>query len=266
MADPNIEFDTSAYEDLRLLIQNQEGKIFLANTGRDLREYEKILAVTTPTHDKNHVLNAMACYCRKYGIKIYDDSFSNFSGKLYEMWCFWEAGVSVPDTAFGSTDFLAEALAMFGGIGVLKVTHSSKGAGVFLVHSADEINQIINDNPDKTFILQNFIPNDGDYRVIALDYVPRMAIYRTANGGDFRNSTSLGGQAIVTPLDELDPKILEISAAAAKAFKVRFAGVDITPNKETGQYVVLEVNRTPQITTAPPVEQKAEILKRFMLE
>lgn len=259
-----IESDIAAFENLCFLLDEDDAQITLSNTGRDLREYDKILMITTPEHSKNHALNALACYCRKHKIELYDDSFSNFSGKLYEMWRFWEVELPVPKTAFGPKEFLMKALRRFGGQGVLKATHTSRGKDNFLVHSEEELGQILDQNPDGSFILQNFIPNNGDYRIVTLDFVPKLAIYRSANGKDHRNNTSLGGEATLVALDQMDSQILDMVAKAAWAFNVKIAGVDILQDSKTHQFFILEVNRTPQLLTGTFINDKVDVLEKFI--
>lgn len=258
------EVEVATYSDLVFWIDDDEAKVFCYKTGKDLREYQRILVLSTsPYHKQNYIFSALACYCRHYGIELLDDSFTNTDGKLYAMWRFWEQGVKVPRTAFGPVGFLAETLPKLGGIGVLKSVNGTKGRDNYLVRSAEEIRKIIAENPETYFTLQNFIPNDGDYRVVLLNFEPKLVIYRSANGKDFRNNTSLGGQASLVALTEVDPKVLDLAVKAAKALNIRIAGADILQDKTTGEYSVLEVNRTPQLASGAFVDEKMQILKEL---
>ena len=104
--------------------------------------------------------------------------------------------------------------------------------------------------------MQNFIPNDGDYRIVAFDYEPKLGIYRSSGGTDHRNNTSLGGSA----------SIVEISPELAKATDIKFAGVDIITDKNTGENFVLEINRTPQFASGPFTDEKYKILRDYLLD
>ena len=194
-----------------------------------------------------------------------DDSFSNTDGKLYSLWRFWEQSIPVAKTAFGPTSFLEKKLAEFGGTGVLKSVQGTKGKDNYLIHSKEELHRIITDNKEISFILQEYIPNQGDYRIILADYQPKLAIFRSASGKDFRNNTSVGGEAKLVPLNEVDPTILELAIASAKALQIKIAGADILPAKN-GNYTVLEVNRTPQLVTGAFPEEKLKILKELILK
>lgn len=265
LTSPEVQVEVASYRDLGLLIDGKEAQITIYPTGVDLREFQKILVLSTSFfHRENYIFSAIACYCRHYGIEMLDDDFTNLDGKLYAMWRFWENGINVPKTAFGPVEFLAEALPNFGEKAVLKSVNGTKGRDNYLVSSAEEIRKITAQNPEIRYILQNFIPNDGDYRVILLNFEPKLAIYRSANGKDFRNNTSLGGEAGLVPLAQLDPEILELAVAAARSLNIKIAGADILQDKSTGQYSVLEVNRTPQLASGAFVEEKSAVLRELI--
>lgn len=259
-----FQADLASYQDLGFWLDGEQSSIVNLANEADLKEYQKILVLTTPEHAKNHIFSAMACYCHKHHIEMYDDSFTNLGGKLYAMWKFWEEGVTIPKTAFGPVEFLVQKLPAAGGIGVLKSINGRKGRDNYLVHSGEEIRRIVEENPEVSFILQNFIPNDGDYRIVVVDYQPKLAIYRSANGKDFRNNTSLGGEASLVPLAEMDSKAIDLAVAAARALKIRLAGADVLQNRETGEYSVLEVNRTPQLVSGSFTDEKFEVLKELL--
>ena len=64
-------------------------------------------------------------------------------------------------------------------------------------------------------------------------------------------------------LTEADPKVLDLAIKAAKALNIRIAGADILQDKTTGEYSVLEVNRTPQLASGAFVDEKMQILKEL---
>ena len=240
LANEQIESTAASYTDLEFTLDGDDSSIKLRSTGEDLSNFDVIINISTPAHKLIHIYSSLACYCRKKGIKIIDDNFTNTSGKLYEMWRLWEKGVPVPKTAFGDISHLSRKLIDFGGVGVLKVTHGAKGKENYLVHSTDEIAQILSDKSPYDYILQNFIPNTGDYRVVAFDYEPKLAIHRSASGTDHRNNTSLGAQANVV---EITTELAQIARAAAEA---------------------LDINRTPQFASGSFLNEKYASLRDYL--
>lgn len=257
--------DIVQYDNLGFLIDGERTQIINQTTGKDVRDYQQVWVLSTsPRCTRDYIFSALVCYCRKYGVKIMDDNFTNFDGKLYEMWRYWEAGLSTPKTAFGSVDFLAKVRPSFGDVAVLKSVNGAKGRDSFLIHSEEELREVLSNNQDVDFVLQDFIPNDGDYRVVLINFVPKVVIFRSANGKDFRNNTSLGSEATLIPLEQVPPEVLELAVAATKVAKVQLAGADIIVNKKTGKCSVLEINRTPQLASGTFVAEKTAALKELL--
>jgi tetrahydromethanopterin:alpha-L-glutamate ligase len=65
---------------------------------------------------------------------------------------------------------------------------------------------------------------------------------RNAIGTEWRTNVSLGGRA--EPCS-LDPEAGRLALAAARAIGAEMAGVDLIPDLDRGQLVVLEVNAVP---------------------
>ena len=261
LAAENIETTVADYTDLELILDTDKSSIKLASTGADLADFDLIMNISTPAHNLMHIFSSIACYCRKKSIKMIDNSFTNTSGKLFEMWRLWEKDLSVPKTAYGNLNHLSRCLIEFGGTGILKITHGAKGRENYLVHSTEELAAILAGKNPYDYILQNFIPNNGDYRIVTFDFKPKLGIYRQASGTDHRNNTSLGAQASIV---EPDSEVASLAANAAEALDIRFAGVDIITDKNTGANYVLEINRTPQFTTGSFLDEKYATLLSYL--
>lgn len=262
LSDQEVSVSACSYRDLAFYIDKEETSIKCFSTGEDVKEFSKIIVLaTSPLHLQNYIFSALACYCRKYKIPILDDSFSNLDGKLYALWRFWEENIPVAKTVFGPVDFLIQKFVELGSPCVLKSVQGTKGKDNYLIHSRDELVRILEENNNKSFILQNFIPNNGDWRIVLVNYIPKLAIYRSSHGKDFRNNTSVGGDATLVPLGQVDSEVIKLATNAAKALDIKIAGADILQNEQTGEYTVLEVNRTPQLISGSFVDAKLEMLK-----
>ncbi len=115
------------------------------------------------------------------------------------------------------------------------------GRGVVLVENKEQLATL----SMKDMVCQNFIANDGDYRVFMLGGKPLGVMKRTAAIGDFRNNVSQGGTAIA----EHDPKIVAavtaIAQRAVSMFGLQLCGVDVLRDTN-GRYHFLEINSVPQ--------------------
>ncbi|MDO4979019.1 MAG: ATP-grasp domain-containing protein [Candidatus Saccharibacteria bacterium] len=219
-----------------------------------------------PVVHKSHMLGALALFAHAHGIKMMDDVLEFNSGKLYQMMNYALNGILVPDTAYGPLEFLKRVFVNdFGGRAVLKSAFGAKGNDNYLVESVEDLERIVTENPEVAFIMQRFIPNDCDYRVVCLDYKAKMVIRRTRTGETHLNNTSTGGIAEVISLDEINPEILAVAEKTAEVSKVAYAGVDVMEDKETHELYIMEINRTPQIMTGSFVEEKQKMMKDFLL-
>ena len=263
-SDGNTKVEVCSYQDLAFYLDGDKTAVTRFSTGEDIREFSKLLVLSTPDHAYNYIFSALSCYCRKYGVTMMDDTFTNISGKLYELWRFWENDIPVAKTIFGPKDFMIDKFQTLGGPGILKSVHGTKGKDSYLINSKADLEEALAETGGEHFVLQNFVPNDGDWRIILINFEPKLAIYRSSHGKDFRNNTSLGGDATLIPLEKVDARAIELSVAAAKSLNIKIAGADIIADKNTGEYTVLEVNRTPQLISGAFVDAKADVLKKVI--
>jgi len=96
---------------------------------------------------------------------------------------------------------------------------------------------------NKVPILQEFIENDKDIRIIVVGDEVLGGIYRIAKKGIKKNGISLGGEArAFNPDDELK----ETALKASKTIGCDISGIDIIERKN--EHYVLEVNSSPGFT------------------
>lgn len=148
---------------------------------------------------------------------------------------------------------------------VLKTIRGSKGRGVMIasdekalmsvvqaIHEVDEYAQLI---------VQEFLPIDGDIRIIVLHDKVLAAMKRTAGKKEFRANYDLGGS--VSKID-LDENIKKLAVKAASAMGCYYAGVDIAIRKDTGEPVIIEVNSSPGTEGIETATDK-NLVKEFLL-
>lgn len=96
---------------------------------------------------------------------------------------------------------------------------------------------------NKVPILQEFVENDKDIRIIVVGDEVLGGIYRIAKNNIRKNGISLGGEAkAFTPSEELK----EIALKSSKTLGCNISGVDIIEREN--EYCVLEVNSSPGFT------------------
>lgn len=143
----------------------------------------------------------------------------------------YQEGIPTPETFFTESRTLADEFIREHKKAVYKPVYGFDGNGIVMVESGTELE-------DPPYYLQEYIPNDRDFRIFVID--------GKAVGGIMRVSESLthnihqGGCGKSIQVSE---DMGEIAASAAECVGVDYGGVDLLPHN--GSYVVLEVNGTP---------------------
>lgn len=136
---------------------------------------------------------------------------------------------------------------------IVKILDGSKGIGVSIVESERSLISVVQSllaNNDNGVIIQEFLKNDGDYRVHVVNGKVVAVMKREPNKDDsdkeFRANISLGGTAKgMNDLDNIDPELLKLAIAAHNCTGAIWSGVDIMKESTTGKYYVIEVNASP---------------------
>jgi RimK family alpha-L-glutamate ligase len=127
---------------------------------------------------------------------------------------------------------------------IQKPNKGSKGEGVELIQNEDELLSAVQDIEQQVY--QNFIQNNGDYRVFILGGRMLGAIKRTAADGGFLNNISKGGSGEVVTDQKILNKLRKIGTTVASVFELTLCGVDVIFDEVTQEYLFLEVNTVPQ--------------------
>ncbi len=192
-------------------------------------------------------------------------------GKIAQMCRLGLSGLPVPNSYFAKRKQLMTQLKSGLPEGlkyplIIKADDGSKGNDNYLATSQKEaINILAAAKEDKEFIVQNFHPNDGDYRFlyIGLDDEP-LVFLRKGVEGSHLNNTSRGGQGTIVKAKDLPKEYLEIARQAAQVMNREICGVDILIDKDTKKPYILEVNSTPALATGYVVELKNEKFAKFL--
>jgi len=127
---------------------------------------------------------------------------------------------------------------------VAKKNLSARGTGVYKITSIEQIGELKLDFKD--YIFQNFVKNDGDFRILVLGGVALGIIKRVKGTDEFRNNISLGGTALdMKDLPEAED-LKNKAVSLASKFGLHFCGVDFIFDQEEGIYRFMEINTVPQ--------------------
>jgi predicted ATP-grasp superfamily ATP-dependent carboligase len=141
---------------------------------------------------------------------------------------------------------------------VLKPAHGSQGRGVTIVKNETELKRVAGKLKNDILLIQEFIPNDCDYRVFFIGNKTVFTVKRSStDAGEFRNNISLGGtgKRVALGFEEMN-----MAKRAHDSMGFYTSGVDLVQNKDTGKWYVLEVNQAPQFSIFGP----EDVIKIFV--
>lgn len=95
------------------------------------------------------------------------------------------------------------------------------------------------------FLVQEYIENDGDYRVMTVGYKCIGGFKRQVKEEKLILNKSQGNSVGLATVPE---NVVSVAEAAARALAVEVAGTDLVVSKKTGEVYIIEVNEAPQFS------------------
>jgi RimK family alpha-L-glutamate ligase len=252
-----VELDLISYN--RVSFDTETGKVRLNE--RNIDDYEVLFFRTTGKHRESVdlILDAVREKIINGEVKIVDpilkENKTSATLKAYQMLALKRAEVEVPKTVYGSLFYLRdEGIKKFSGFPlIIKGSGGNRGERVFKVKNKDELEELVLNlrtsevHEGKRYLMQEYVENDGDFRVLVLGDEILGAMKRSRqNENEFRNNFSTGGK--VEPV-ELPEEIKKLAVKAAKVCGVMVAGVDVVlRNGNWDEPLIWEVNKGPQFS------------------
>lgn len=265
--DQNVEIYTSFARSLSFFISNHDSVIFDHKNRLRLEDYDFVYFRKAGATLQQML--ACAIYLRSHGVPFYDREIFHATSrnKLSQMFKLKDAGIPVPATLYCRHKKRMLRLVRknykdtFSFPLIAKATGGTRGDANYLVPNLEELDRIIR-SERRHFLIQQYIPNNGDLRVLVGDYRVGGIIRRTADQGSHLNNTSKGAQAIWDDGEYISREVAHDVVQSAMVLGRDFAGVDVIFDKNTNDHYILEVNRAPQVEHASFPDKKA----RFLLD
>ncbi len=256
------EVYTSYARSLSYLITNDGFTVRDHRNHFDLDEYDFVYLRKAGASMQQ--MQACAYYLHDHNVPFFDQEIlrANSRNKLSQMAALQRQQLSIPATLFcrnkrrllrlvGTT--YAET---FKFPIIAKATGGTRGDANYLIQTLAELETLARTSK-RHFIIQEFIPNSGDYRFFVAAGQVRGVIHRQADPGSHLNNTSQGASATLAPLADFDRGLINQAVEAAHIFRRDCAGVDVMLDDRNGQPYFLEVNRAPQIEGSSFETEKA---------
>lgn len=259
------------YEDLVFIYDGTKLRVIDAVSDTDIAEYDGIFLIGwSKTKALDDIARAVAHYAAAHSIPFANSEAYHGRSFTKLSQCVIAAlnGARVTPFVFSmdANHLLAATKQYFTEFPfIAKAVAASRGHDNHLVTSYDQLEQILNAEytPQMYFIVQQFIPNDGDYRILVMGGQVTIVIHRKAVGGSHLNNTSQGGTATLIDSSTLPQKVIDDSITLAKLLRREVTGVDMVCHKETGEYFFLEANNMPQLATGSNVPTKLTALDGY---
>ncbi|MFQ5493266.1 MAG: RimK family alpha-L-glutamate ligase [Candidatus Dojkabacteria bacterium] len=127
---------------------------------------------------------------------------------------------------------------------IVKPSIGGRGESVALIKSFGEFEDYMKDHNITKLVFQEYIQNDGDYRIIVVGGKAVGAFKRIPAEGDFRANISQAGSGEIVKNGNILTRLYEIAETTADLFQVDVTGVDVIVNAD--KYYFLEINTIPQ--------------------
>ncbi len=203
------------------------------------------------------IAGALASALKARGIPFIDQSVSTSGfSKLPMMVRFSAANVPIARSLY-AMHLQADHVEEYIGLPcIIKAVHGQKGRDNHLITTGKELKEFVSSHDISNYLVQEFIANDGDYRIWVYGGKVRGGLYRKASGDTHLNNTSAGAEAELLDDDSISRKLSDISIAAAAACSLSISGVDVIKKTDSEEYYVIEANQGSQVVTGAYIDVK----------
>lgn len=206
---------------------------------------------------------------KNHSVRIFNEVILSdplISNKVYQSYRAKTAGLTVPRTLVGKKVTFENVANELGTPIICKQAEGIQGAKVWLFNNSVEFNDLpINYSQDVLF--QQFIPNNGDYRVFVIGDTVHEIIKRIPQDGNFRANLSLGGDGKKIEDQCLRERLGSMALTVCGALGLEIAGIDFIESLTGDEIYFIEANVNPGWKGLDLVTKKStsEVLADYFL-
>jgi len=209
--------------------------------------------------DKNEALPVLLEYATENNIPVVDQYLRKLGGafrkkKSCEAMMLLKSKISYPRSIFISNpEELKEIANSQKKPIILKSTSGRHGTSTFLLKSNSQLTKVLMGRNTINFLIQEYIPNDGDYRLFLVGHKVVACFKRQQKEKKLILNRSQGKSQFLKKIPALVAKEAD---KATEILGVEIAGVDMVIDKRNQKPVVIEVNQAPEFYV---MEQRTRI-------
>lgn len=194
--------------------------------------------------------NLLIMYARQNKIPVVDEYLKTWGPmrrlKSISGMILVQEGISYPRTSLiDNRQQLLQEVKNFNYPFILKRSIGGRhGLGTIMVNNVQTLERAIKGRiGNNSFLIQDYIPNDGDYRIFLVGYQVLGGFKRQKKVEKLILNRSLGPSE---GLEEIPTKIADLAVRAARVLKVEVCGIDLVIDKRTSEPAIIEANEAPQ--------------------
>lgn len=233
-------YEMLCYEDVVFELQTGSALAYVIGAGGVRTSLEEFDTVYLRAINDELVRAAIGRYCFHKGIRVLNSENLSLplTSKLSQYTIASFEGVPIPRTFFclGRSHWhhAKQFLSAGNGEYVIKSITGANGRDNIKVDSIDNTVDI-----SQPSVIQEYIANDYEYRVIVVDARVSLAYKKISGGVVYQNNIARGGHR--EPVDSLPPQVSDMAIRMAQLTKREIAGVDVVYGRD-GEYRFFEVN------------------------
>jgi ribosomal protein S6--L-glutamate ligase len=265
-----INFSFSSFEDIEIFIETSKINLFI--DGKPLENWKTIYPRKV---GKYRILAFILADLSKKNKLFFIDRFlenSSSTTKIVQMFKFAQNKIPIPKTYYTTTysrKQLSSAVKFLGFPVVIKKCNTSQGSGVYLAKNISELNKsikaLLKSKDNGSIFLQEFIPNDFEYRIFVTGNKIGAAEKKIrTNKNEFRNNVHLGAKEEFIEIASVKKNILNLALKASCISNIQVSGVDIV--EANGRIVVFEANSCPGLTLDEKISPELNSLAKYLEE
>jgi len=267
----NIDFQISNFSKIFFKI---DGDISIEIDKQPIESFKYIYFRSWRKDSKDaSIAIAIAKYLEKKTNILFDDpevSFANTGNKLTQMVILNLNNLPIPKTLFFSSsefalDNIKRITKELSFPMIVKSVRGARGNSNFRVKNKQELITILSENPTILFLIQEYIHNQYDFRILTLGYKAKVAEKRIRkNDESHLNNASQGAVEEFVNINQVSADILLLAEEASIAFSRKIAGVDIIESSEDEKKYIIEVNPSPGFSIDDPTSNELEEFYKYI--